>query len=387
MTGPQVKGPQVKGWCPGAFRPMMSGDGLVVRLRPLMGEVSAAQLRGLADLSDHHGSGVIEATARANLQLRGVSEPAYPALMQGLQALGLLGEADSEARRNLVLDPFRHDGLSVRIAERLSEALRADAFQRLPGKFGFVVDPGPRRNLAEVSGDVRIEGADKGLIVRADGSGLGRRASTPRQAVSLALDLTRWFLSSGGVGADGRGRMARHLLSGAVLPDPLRGDASPVDPVPAPAPGPRHGGLCAAAAFGQFSASALRALAGCAEVIRVTPFRMLYLPDARALPDHPDLILDPQDPLRRIQACTGAPGCPQASVATRDLARRLAARVPEGQTWHLSGCAKGCVWPRPADVTLIGRDGAFDLVKQGSPWDAPIRCGLTPAALDDTFRP
>ena len=32
-----------KGWCPGALRPMRSGDGLIVRLRPSCGELSAAQ--------------------------------------------------------------------------------------------------------------------------------------------------------------------------------------------------------------------------------------------------------------------------------------------------------------------------------------------------------
>ena len=25
---------EIKGWCPGALRPMLSGDGLVVRVRP-----------------------------------------------------------------------------------------------------------------------------------------------------------------------------------------------------------------------------------------------------------------------------------------------------------------------------------------------------------------
>ncbi len=30
----------VKGWCPGALRPMESGDGLVVRVRPRAGAFS-----------------------------------------------------------------------------------------------------------------------------------------------------------------------------------------------------------------------------------------------------------------------------------------------------------------------------------------------------------
>lgn len=382
-----MSGPDVKGWCPGAFRPMMSGDGLVVRVRPPLGEVSAAQLRGLADLAEAHGSGVIEATARANLQLRGITEASYPALMQGLEALGLLGDADSEARRNLVLDPYAEDDLCRTMAQALTEALSDPAFSTLPGKFGFVLDPGKARQLAGISGDVRIEGGTSGLIVRADGNATGRTVADPEAAVALALDLTRWFLDSGGVGPDGRGRMARHIAGGAVLPDTLAGGTMPLPAAPRPMPGPQGAGLNAAAAFGQFSAASLRALAESGGPVRVTPFRMLYLPAALVLPEHPDLILDPSDPLRQVQACTGAPGCSQASVQTREIARRLARRIPQGQCWHVSGCAKGCVWPKPADVTLVGRDGAFDLVKPGTPWDDPIRRGLTPSDLIDSFRP
>ena len=40
---------EVKGWCPGALRPMQSGDGLVVRIRPRSGTFNPRQLRALAD--------------------------------------------------------------------------------------------------------------------------------------------------------------------------------------------------------------------------------------------------------------------------------------------------------------------------------------------------
>ncbi|SNS94958.1 hypothetical protein [Antarctobacter heliothermus] len=380
-----MSAPLVKGWCPGAFRPMMSGDGLVVRVRPPLGEVSATQAAGLADLAERHGSGVIEATARANLQLRGVSESAYPALIQDLRALGLLGDADSEARRNLVLDPFRAPKTD-QIARGFLDGLSRTEFSALPGKFGFVVDPGTPRRLAGISGDIRIESSAEGMILRADGCATGRLLGDTDEAIALGLNLARWFLTSGGVGADGRGRMARHLDGGTALPDALSGDVDPSPAAPEPQPGRQGHGVCVAAAFGQFTSGALRALSETGGPIRVTPYRMLYLPAVTDLPDHPDLILDPQDALRRVQACTGAPGCPQATVQTRDLARRLALSVPEGQCWHVSGCAKGCAYPRFADLTLVGRDGAFDLVKQGTPWDDPIRRGLSPLEIDTEIR-
>ena len=65
--------PRVRGWCPGALRPMLSGDGMLLRVRPMLGEVSAEAMRGLCDLAGRHGNGLIDLTSRANLQLRGAS--------------------------------------------------------------------------------------------------------------------------------------------------------------------------------------------------------------------------------------------------------------------------------------------------------------------------
>ena len=50
----------IKGWCPGALRPMQSGDGLVVRVRPFGGRLEAAQVAGIADLAERYGNGLID---------------------------------------------------------------------------------------------------------------------------------------------------------------------------------------------------------------------------------------------------------------------------------------------------------------------------------------
>ncbi len=42
----------VKGWCPGIIRPMASGDGLIVRVRPRCGAFSLETAAVLADLAD-----------------------------------------------------------------------------------------------------------------------------------------------------------------------------------------------------------------------------------------------------------------------------------------------------------------------------------------------
>lgn len=377
-----MSAPEIKGWCPGAWRPMRSGDGLVVRVRPWLGQIDRAQALGLAELAERHGSGVIDATSRANLQLRGITDAAHPAVIAGLSALGLLDETpEAEAHRNIVLDPFRSDPAQARLSAALAEALQGAEFAALPNKFGFVVDAEAGR-LAEISGDIRIEASAEGLIVRADGCETGRAVADMDEALDTALALTRWFIASGGIGADGRGRMARHVAA-HPLPADLAGAVAPVHAPSAPHPGALQEGLCIAAAFGQFSADSLRALAGVLDAgqpIRVTPFRMLFVPGLAQAPAHPDLITDPADPLLRVTACPGAPFCPQATIATRPLARRLAAVTPV--PLHVSGCAKGCALPGPAPLTLTGRMGKCDLVRDGAPWDEPAHRDLDPATFD-----
>jgi precorrin-3B synthase len=107
---------------------------------------------------------------------------------------------------------------------------------------------------------------------------------------------------------------------------------------------------------------------------------MVFLPGVPAsrLAHAEGLILTASDPRLAVTACTGAPGCPQATVETRALAATLALHVPQGTRLHVSGCAKGCAHPGPADLTLVGRDGAFDLVVGGAPWDDPSRRGIDP---------
>src|SRR5262249_8380048 len=80
----------VKGWCPGALRPMESGDGLIARVRPWCGAFSLGQMRGLAAIAEYLGNGHIDLTRRGNLQIRGLSEDGLPELHNALDCLGLL---------------------------------------------------------------------------------------------------------------------------------------------------------------------------------------------------------------------------------------------------------------------------------------------------------
>ena len=359
-----------KGWCPGAHRPMMSGDGLVVRVRPRLGRLTAAQVLGLAEAAERFGNGIIELTRRANLQLRGVRD--HGGLLGALERLGLLdGDAATEERRNILVAPLWAPGdPTARLAETLES--RLGDLPDLPAKFGFAVDCGAGRMLAEASADVRIERGRDGLVVRADGAGTGR-AVEEGEAVARCLDLAAWFAGMRGDGT----RMAQVVAAGAL---PATWQGAPVAGTSALALGESAAGPVVGVAFGQITARALREVAEAsgARAVRLTPWRRLILEGGRRVA-HDALILDKDDPLLGVDACPGAPACASATVETRALARALAGRVAGGL--HVSGCAKGCARSGAAAVTLVGRDGGFDLVWNGRASDAPVRQGLTPGQV------
>lgn len=375
------RAPEIKGWCPGALRPMMSGDGLVVRIRPRGGRITQIQAKGIADLSRRYGNGLIDLSSRANIQLRGVTEEAHGPLIEGLRALGLIDlTTEAEARRNIVVTPLWTEGDgTMDLARALTDALTAPGAPQTPGKFGYAIDCGSAPVLRDTSADIRIERVATGLIVRADGATTGAPV-TADTAAPAALRLARWFLETGGA-PEGRGRMAAHLARGAALPDDFMRVEASGTPAPAPAPGPLAQGFLVGFEFGQMSAEILSILAEFGP-LRTTPWRMLMIEGATKAPAIAGLIATPDDPRRRTIACTGAPACPQALVATRPVARALAPSLTADRTLHVSGCAKGCAHPGPAALTLVGRPGGtFDLIRNGTTADPPALTGLTSQAL------
>ena len=374
-----MSGVAVKGWCPGAWQPMRSGDGLVVRIRPQRGRIDAEQAAAIADLAERYGNGLIDLTNRANLQIRGVSDESHAALIDDLAHLRLLdSDPDIEARRNILVAPFWMIGDdAITIAEELERAL-AHGPLGLPAKFGLAVDCGRERVLAGASADVRIErGIDGQLVVRADGVEFGCSVAR-NEVVTTALALAEWFVQSGG---GKNGRMAAHVAAGAKLPDSLCGHALPAQQQAIPNPGLTPHGALFGIAFGQITHAALRSLAAKTGGLRLTPWRMLLAEGLHDMPAGEGFVARADDPLLRVVACSGAPRCHDAHAETRALAAALAPHVPADARLHVSGCAKSCAQSAPASITLVATPDGFDLIRNGSTRDVPAVRGLSRAAI------
>jgi precorrin-3B synthase len=361
---------------------MESGDGLVVRIRPHAGRLTPIQAKGIADLANRFGNGLIDLSNRANVQLRGVSLQTHTPLITGLRALGLIDKSESsERQRNVILTPFwgKTDGAPA-MAGAVAAALSGTGAPVLPSKFGAAIDIGAVPVLRCVSCDIRIERLGDQFLIYPDGAAVGVRVMRNACADTVRA-LAQWFLDNGGM-SGGRGRMADLIARGAALPAHLD-TAVPPAPVFAAVPMLADAGAMVGIQFGQMQADTLAKLADLWP-LRITPWRMLLLEGARAIPQIAGLITDPTDPMLRVIACVGAPACKQGLGDTRNLARTLAGTLArtlgDGQRLHITGCAKNCAHPTSASLTITATASGYDIS------GANPQSGLTPDQLAQTIR-
>ncbi|MBN8944521.1 MAG: precorrin-3B synthase [Rhizobiales bacterium] len=388
-----------RGWCPGALRPMATGDGLLVRLHPPGGRLNLADLRLVARLARETGNGLVDLTGRGNLQIRGVGAASHGDLVAGLIEGGLV-DADEDVgpyRLTLVSPLAGRDPTDLADAGALAagiEALRRSV-PGLPAKTGIVVDGGGCLSLDDVPADLRI------------------RAVAP-DGVLIGLAGDRWFgpLALGAVPG-----VVGPLLSGLATLHRARPEhvrrmrdvpeqdiatlfaSHGVQPTRAPParPGPLQAGsfreagettaILFGAPFGRCTASQIGSLADIAQAagaadIRLSPWRGLAMTGLAATEAVVariaalGFITAPGDPRLAVRACPGAPACSRGETAAQEDAVRFAAaaarRLAGGMTLHVSGCAKGCAQPGIADVTLVGHDGAYHIVLDGTAGDLPF---------------
>lgn len=103
---------------------MQTGDGLLVRLRPATPGLTVAQYRALAEAAETHGNGLIEVTARGNLQLRGLASHTMERLADDIDRAGISVQSGIAIETPPLsgLDPSEIGGART-LAKRLQKAI------------------------------------------------------------------------------------------------------------------------------------------------------------------------------------------------------------------------------------------------------------------------
>ena len=373
--------PEAKGWCPSALMPMMSGDGLLVRIKPAFSRLTSHQAQMIALLSKRHGNGFMDITNRANLQIRGLKQSDYPLMLKDLQDSGIVETHEARDGLNLMLAPFTESqSVGWRCAEALYNA--ASAFPALPSKFGFAIDCGATRYLQHASCDIRVEIDESGqLLIRLDGCKQGY-VTSEETFQSDILQALHWFVSSQNKKRS-YNRM-HHLVAYSDVPD-IFTTTTPCKNTKSLYPGCEEDWHVIAVPFGQITADQLLEIADQTQEIIFSINRCLVIDKTAALGQQ---FITSKDDLRYlVTACAGMPACTSASISTKQLASKICESqvILAGKSYHISGCSKGCAMPSNSDICIIGERGSYNMLENGCAWDKPSYTSLSESALMDAL--
>jgi precorrin-3B synthase len=385
-----------------------------------IGTVPLDAFAGLCAAARCCGNGVIEITSRGSVQVRGLSAASAGSFATAIGAL------DIEIAEGIVVATNPLAGLDAEeifdssgLAAELRDALERRALAaRVGAKVSIAIDSGGTLNLDSLTADVRLC-ADPNRNLRVAVGGDAARAIqlghiAAKDGVEAVTRLLEVVAARGGdvrardvVAADGA------TVFQAAIADLLQTPAWEVESVhrSADAIGAhqlRDGSIACGVGlpFGHADAAVLNQLIGAARAtsargVRPAPGRVLIvigLTQAATqafatAAERLGFIVRADDPRRHVVACAGAPICASAHIGARELApllaKSVAAQLDGSLTLHISGCAKGCAHPAPAELTIVGTPEGCALVVGGTARDTPravVPANELPAAVADMLR-
>lgn len=378
-------------------------DGGICRVKLAGGSITAEQALAVAEVARRYASGVIEATNRGNLQIRGVG-PQHAELIAPLLAAGLgPSHAASDDVRNLMLSPSAGIDPQMTIdtwplARQILASLESTPrLAELSAKFAVQLDGGEGLAMLEHHHDLWLSACQiNGQTVLAFGLAGCPAHNSALAAVPVAAghELVMAVLGVFLDLARPEHTRMRHLLEEVPVEQIVQQLAQRlsvalialVDWRRAANPKPLHigtypqrevGQVCigAVAPLGRLDAAMLRGLAQVARehgdgTLRFTPWQSVLLPHVSAADavrvtaqlQALGLLCDPLEPLAHMVACTGSSACAKGLADTKQDARQLAANLSQPLNIHLTGCLRSCAAAHDAPVTLLAvAPGHYDL--------------------------
>ena len=403
MNSRQQSKPLRPSACPGLLRLVQALDGGICRIKLNSGSIRAQQAVAVADAAERYAGGVIEATNRANLQIRGIgSEQA--AVIDCLLAAGLgPSNAAGDDVRNLMLSPAAgFDRLMLFDTRALAERILAtvqehERFHDLSAKFAVQLDGGEALAMLEHPHDLWLAAFEQNGERRLAFGLAGCPTDSPAGSVALddghdlVVAVLELFLE---LARPEQTRM-RHLLAEYPIEGMQLRLAERV-PLQAVVGWQRVSGssdlhlgahpqaesgvvyVGAVPPLGRLDPSMLRGVAQLAREfgdasLRFTPWQSLLLPNVRTNNaaevmgrlQRLGLACEAGQPLSRLIACTGSNGCAKGLAETKGDALKLAEvlqRHGQAPNVHLSGCPRSCAAAHTAPVTLLAvAPGHYDL--------------------------
>jgi ferredoxin-nitrite reductase len=396
----------------GLFYVAPAQNSYMCRLRIPNGILTHWQFAGLADLADRHGGGYAHVTTRANLQIREIMPENAPALLEGIQELGLSSRGSgADNIRNVTgsatagIDPNEIADTRALAREWHFHILNDRSLYGLPRKFNVAFDGGGAIPTLEETNDIGFQAVsiDGTILYRLILGGITGHKDiaretgvlvAPEDCTPVADAIVRVFIEHGDRTNRAKARL-KYVLDAwgfekflAAVEEKLgrkltRIAADRIAPRP-PANRLAHIGVHTqkqaglhwigiAMPVGKLTTDQMRGLAMIAQRfgdgdIRLTVWQNLLISGvgnegiaAAGEAVHALGLRIEASPIEAgLVACTGATGCKFAAAHTKEDALRIAAhvdarlKVDEPVNIHLTGCHHSCAQHYIGDIGLIG---------------------------------
>ncbi|TAF04285.1 MAG: precorrin-3B synthase [Oscillatoriales cyanobacterium] len=392
--------------CPGLFSGSRARDGILSRMRIPGGILNVAQCGAIADLVDRYGTGYVQVTNRANLQIRNLNSAISAEVWQDLQTLGLASRlVEIDPIRNIMASPTagidRQSLLDTRpLVTDWDNYLQTHPEQsELSPKFSVGFDGGESVSIRAIRNDILLAAerryADAEIVLRLYLNGDTGIIIQESQCISVLAAIASVYLqyTKNQPRIEGKKPRLRHLLADWGVEKyleqiqhnlPFVLQQSSIAPSEKSLANYQHLGIHPqqqsgfsyigiALALGWLKSQQLRDLANSAQnfgggTLRLTPWQNLLISD---IPNH--RLSELEKSIARLGlhssatnldsclvACAGNTGCASAMTDTqshalamvKDLAQKL--QIDRPINIHFSGCEKSCAQHSPIDITLVG---------------------------------
>ncbi|MEZ2321323.1 MAG: precorrin-3B synthase [Microcoleus sp.] len=392
--------------CPGLFSGSRARDGILSRMRIPGGILNVAQCGAIADLVDRYGTGYVQVTNRANLQIRNLNSAISAEVWQNLQALGLASRlVEIDPIRNIMASPTagidRQSLLDTRpLVTDWDDYLQTHLeLAELSPKFSVGFDGGESVSIRAIRNDILLaaerRSADSKIVLRLYLNGDTGIIIQESQCISLLAAIASVYLqyTKNQPRIEGKKPRLRHLLADWGVEKyleqiqhnlPFVLQQSSIAPSEKSLANYQHLGIHPqqqsgfsyigiALPLGWLKSQQLRDLANSAQnfgggTLRLTPWQNLLISD---IPNH--RLSELEKSIARLGlhssatnldsclvACAGNTGCASAMTDTqshalamvKDLAQKL--QIDRPINIHFSGCEKSCAQHSPIDITLVG---------------------------------
>ena len=397
--------------CPGLFYSTAAQDGLLYRLRIPGGMINYNQFQAIADIADNYGSGYIDITNRANIQIREIKQDINTQVLENLQALGLAStNTKVDHIRNIMTNPTAgidtEELLDTRsLVTDWEEYINTHSqLSELSAKFSICFDSGGKVAVKYQPNDIilaaELNNSNVYLRLYLSHGEKGEPAKDtgilckPAETIQVLAALAETYLKH----IDNTNRpkpRLREIINNITIKEYLHQVQENLNPnifdlkrtplcASAPLREKTHIGIHSqrqtglyymgiVLPLGRLETRQIRGLANIAKRygdnnIRLTPWQNLLLTD---IPQNQireiekeianlGLNSSPTDIKSFLVACSGKRGCAAAVTETKDDALNLAKYLENFMILdspvniHFSGCSKSCAQHTEADITLLG---------------------------------